>query len=56
LHHRGHEKNKMPDEEVEEKFLRLTRKYLSKGQQRKIISMIWNMDRKVNWKFLTSFL
>ena len=56
LHHRGHEKNKMPDEEVEEKFLRLTRKYLSKAQQRKILSMIWNMDRKVNWKFLTSFL
>jgi len=56
LHHRGHEKNKMPDEEVEEKFLRLTRKYLSKGQQRKILSMIWGMDRKVNWKFLTSFL
>lgn len=55
LHHRGHEKNKMTDVEVEEKFRQLTTKYLSKAQQNKIIKAIWNLDKgKVNWKLFTS--
>ena len=56
LYHRGHEKNKMPDDEVEEKFRRLTKKYLSKSQQNKVITAVWDLDKKVNWKLFTSFL
>jgi len=55
-YHSGHEKNKMTDEEVEEKFKRLTKKYISKAQQKKIITAVWNIDKKANWKTFTKDL
>src|SRR5437762_3016392 len=46
-YHKGHPKNPMSDKEVEEKFERLTRKYLTKNQSRRILDTIWSLE-KVN--------
>ena len=56
LYPRGHEKNKMTDAEVEEKFLRLTKKYLTKSQQNKVITAVWHLEKVKNWRIFTSFL
>src|SRR5690348_8757512 len=44
-YHKGHPKNPMSDEEVEEKFRRLTKKNLGKSQATKILNNIWALDR-----------
>jgi 2-methylcitrate dehydratase len=44
-YHKGHPKNPMTDEEVEEKFQRLTKKYLSQNQSRRILDTVWNLDK-----------
>jgi 2-methylcitrate dehydratase len=44
-YHKGHPKNPMTDKEVEEKFERLTKKYLNKNQSRKILDTVWNLDK-----------
>ncbi|HXL50431.1 MAG TPA: MmgE/PrpD family protein, partial [Candidatus Limnocylindrales bacterium] len=46
-YHKGHPKNPMSDKEVENKFERLTRKYLTKNQSRRILDTIWSLE-KVN--------
>lgn len=44
-HPRGHPKNPMTDEEVEEKFRRLAGRLFSKGQIEKILSRIWSLEK-----------
>jgi 2-methylcitrate dehydratase len=44
-HPRGHPKNPMTDEEVEEKFRRLVGRLLSKGQIEKILGRIWSLEK-----------
>jgi 2-methylcitrate dehydratase len=44
-YHKGHPKNPMSDGEVEEKFLRLTRKYLEKNRARRIFDAVWNLEK-----------
>ena len=43
-YHKGHPKNPMSDGEVEEKFQRLTRKYLDKNRARRILDAVWNLE------------
>jgi hypothetical protein len=35
----------MSDAEVEEKFQRLTRKYLDKNRARRILDAVWNLEK-----------
>jgi len=44
-YHKGHPKNPMSDKEVEDKFQRLSKKYLSKSQSRKILDTVWTLDK-----------
>ena len=44
-YHKGHPKNPMTDREVEEKFERLTKNYLGKGQSRKILDSVWQLEK-----------
>ena len=44
-YHKGHPKNPMSDKEVEEKFQRLTRKYLAKNRARRILDAVWNLEK-----------
>jgi 2-methylcitrate dehydratase len=44
-YHKGHPKNPMSDAEVEEKFQRLTRKYLDKNHARRILDSVWNLEK-----------
>ena len=44
-YHKGHPKNPMSDQDVEEKFLRLTRKILDKNRARRILDAIWNLEK-----------
>ena len=44
-YHKGHPKNPMSDAEVEEKFQRLTRKYLDKNRARRILDAVWNLEK-----------
>ena len=44
-YHKGHPKNPMSDGEVEEKFQRLTRKYLGKNRARRILDAVWDVEK-----------
>ena len=44
-YHKGHPKNPMSDGEVEEKFQRLTRKYLGKNRARRILDAVWDLEK-----------
>ncbi|HVH15207.1 MAG TPA: MmgE/PrpD family protein [Candidatus Angelobacter sp.] len=44
-YHKGHPKNPMSDGEVEEKFQRLTRKYLGKNRARRILDVVWDLEK-----------
>jgi 2-methylcitrate dehydratase len=43
-YHKGHPKNPMSDQEVEEKFRRLTRRYFSKSQSNRALKTLWSME------------
>lgn len=47
-YHKGHPKNPMRDGEVEEKFQRLTRKYLGKNRARRILDAVWDLEKSKN--------
>jgi 2-methylcitrate dehydratase len=55
-YHKGHPKNPMSDKEVEDKFERLTRRYLSPNQSRKILDSVWSLERVKNTSKAISFL
>lgn len=42
---RGHPKNPMSDEEIEDKFSSLTKKFLTKSQIGKILETAWNLEK-----------
>jgi 2-methylcitrate dehydratase len=44
-YHKGHPKNPMSDRDVEDKFLRLTRKILDKNHARRILDAAWNLEK-----------
>jgi len=44
-YHKGHPKNPMSDQDVEQKFLRLTRKILDKNHARRILDAAWNLEK-----------
>ena len=44
-YHKGHPKNPMGDGEVEEKFQRLTKKYLTKNRARRILDAVWDLEK-----------
>ena len=43
--HKGHPKNPMSDQDVEEKFSRLTKNQLGKNQSKKILDAVWNLEK-----------
>ncbi|MGA2663895.1 MAG: MmgE/PrpD family protein [Nitrososphaerales archaeon] len=43
---RGHPNDPMTREEVEEKFLRLTRRYLTEADAREIAKFVWSLERR----------
>jgi 2-methylcitrate dehydratase len=47
-YHKGHPKNPMSEGEVEEKFRKLTRKYLKTIQARRILDAVWNLEKTKN--------
>jgi 2-methylcitrate dehydratase len=47
-YHKGHPKNPMSEGEVEEKFHKLTRKYLKTIQARRILDAVWNLEKTKN--------
>ena len=53
-YHKGHPKNPMTDGEVEEKFRRLTKKYLTNNGQDRILETLWSLDRARDLSKVTS--
>jgi 2-methylcitrate dehydratase len=45
---RGHPKNPMTDEEVESKFLSLTKKFITMDQARRVMRLVWRLEREEN--------
>ncbi len=46
VNHRGSSKNPMTDDELEEKFRDLTKKYLSENQIRGVLDFVWKLDKQ----------
>jgi 2-methylcitrate dehydratase len=44
-YHRGHPKNPVTDEEIEQKFDSLTRDVLMPSQRHELLSLIWNLEQ-----------
>src|SRR5207249_1285590 len=44
-YHKGHPKNPMSDQDVEEKFSRLTRRILDKNRARRILDAVWSLEK-----------
>lgn len=49
LYHKGHPKNKMSDSELEQKFHKLTSKYLSESRRKQILKKCWNLEKEKNF-------
>jgi 2-methylcitrate dehydratase len=45
-HHKGHPQNPMNDQEVEQKFRRLSREILAPGQADAILTQLWNLEKQ----------
>jgi 2-methylcitrate dehydratase len=43
---RGHPRNPMTDEEIEAKFLSLTRRFLTEDQAREVLGYVWRLERE----------
>ncbi len=44
-YHRGHQKNPLTDEEIEQKFISLTRELLTPAQRKGLFSLVWNLEQ-----------
>ena len=55
-YHKGHPKNPMNDNEVEEKFRKLTRKYLDKSRARRILDAVWSLEKSKDLARLVSLM
>jgi 2-methylcitrate dehydratase len=47
-YHRGHHKNPMSDEEIEQKFISLTKGLLSPAQTKEVFDSVWNLEQIVD--------
>ena len=45
LYHRGHFRNPLSDQEIEQKFCSLTRDLLSAARQREFLGLTWNLEQ-----------
>jgi len=55
-YHKGHPKNPMSDRDVEDKFQRLTRKILDKNHARRILDVVWNLEKAKDVSKLVSMV
>jgi 2-methylcitrate dehydratase len=55
-YHKGHPKNPMSDQEVENKFRTLTKKHLSENQADRILDAVWHLDKEKNVARVVSLL
>ena len=55
-YHKGHPKNPMTDEDVENKFRTLTKKYLLGKQVRRLLEAFWNLERTKDLSKLLSLM
>ncbi len=55
-YHKGHPKNPMSDRDVEDKFQRLTRKFLDKNHARRILDAVWNLEKAKDVSKLVSMM
>jgi 2-methylcitrate dehydratase len=55
-YHKGHPKNPMSDDEVEEKFQKLTRRILDKNRARRILDAVWNLEKAKDVSKIISML
>jgi len=55
-YHKGHPKNPMSDNEVEEKFQKLTRRILDKSRARRILDAVWNLEKTKDVSKVVSIL
>ncbi len=55
-YHKGHPKNPMSDEDVENKFRALTRRHLSKNQAGRVLDAVWHLDKERNIGRVVSLL
>ena len=44
-YHKGHFRNPLNDEEIEQKFNSLTKDLLSRSQRKELTSLVWNLDK-----------
>ena len=44
-YHRGHHKNPLTDEEIEQKFHSLTGNLLSSERRKVLLSLLWNLEQ-----------
>lgn len=55
-YHKGHPKNPMSDKDVEDKFHRLTKRYLSNSQSKKLLDAIWGLQNDKTLRGLLALL
>jgi 2-methylcitrate dehydratase len=55
-YHRGHSKNFVSDEEIEEKFYSLTQGLIPSSRRKEIMSLIWNFEKIENISHLITLL
>jgi 2-methylcitrate dehydratase len=44
-YHKGHPKNPMSDHDVEKKFRTLTKRHLSENEAKRVLDLLWNLER-----------
>jgi len=47
-YHRGHQKNPLTDEEIEQKFTSLASDLLTPAQRKQVLSLVWNLEQVDN--------
>lgn len=55
-YHKGHPKNPMSDKDVEDKFGRLSKRYLNKSQSKKLLNATWNLEKARTLREFVSLL
>ncbi|MBI4970768.1 MAG: MmgE/PrpD family protein [Candidatus Omnitrophica bacterium] len=53
---RGHYKNPMTEDEINQKFIHLTAPYFSKAQQDRVLDQIWHLEKLNRWESLMNSL
>ncbi len=53
---KGHYRNPLTDDEVNQKFIQLTQKHLSSDNQKKILDQLWNLEKLKHWDELLKLM